>query len=85
MAGDGERLSNEDLARSYTDSITTDFEAEEVGGVDGDNTSAAAGAKSTADAIRSLMASAATEVNLDAAAISSVAGDFAAWDELMSR
>lgn len=85
MAGDGERLSNEDLARSYTDSITTDFEAEEVGGVDGDNTSAAAGAKSTADAIRSLMSGAANEVNLDAAAISSVAGDFAAWDELMSR
>ena len=53
--------------------------------LDGDNTSAAAGAKSTADAIRSLMAGAATEVNLDAAAISGVAGDFAAWDELMSR
>ncbi|MCI6843963.1 MAG: hypothetical protein MR874_04295 [Coriobacteriaceae bacterium] len=85
MSAEDERRSDEELAGSFADDIKTDFEADEVAGVEGDTTGAEAGAKGTADAIRSLMSSARDEVNLDSAAIRAVAGDFAAWDELHSR
>ncbi|MCH3957496.1 MAG: hypothetical protein LKE45_09180 [Olsenella sp.] len=81
MSDDGERLSNEELAYSYAEHIRPDFDAEEIEGVGGDTTRAEAGAKGTADDIRTMMGDAKSALQVDAEALKTIADDFEKWDE----